>query len=134
MIAEKGMAVALVCAALWGCAAQQRAETAKRAQTELVGISKGDLLACAGAPIRTASSGDTEVFTYVGGGDSVIAGGGGASSAGGGVATVQRRYCEVTFVIRSGRVEKVNYAGRTGGLVTEGEQCAFVVQNCIAAK
>lgn len=124
----------LVCAALLGCAAQQRAETAKRAQTELVGMSKGDLLACAGAPVRSASSGDTEVVTYVGGGDSIVAGGGAASSAGGGVAAIQRRYCEVTFVLRSGRVKKVNYAGRTGGLVTEGEQCAFVVQNCIAAK
>ncbi len=124
----------LLIAVLSGCAAQQRAETAKRAQIELVGMSKAALLSCAGAPVRTASSGDTEVMTYVGGGDSIVAGGGAASTAGGGVATVQRRYCEVSFILRSGRVEKVNYAGRTGGLVAEGEQCAFVVQNCVAAK
>jgi len=134
MRTNNAVLLALAITTLSGCVAQQRAETAKRAQTELVGISKADLLACAGAPVRSASSGDTEVMTYVGGGDSIIVGGGAASTAGGGVATVQRRYCEVSFVLRSGRVEKINYAGRTGGLVTGGEQCAFVVQNCVAAK
>jgi len=26
--------------------------------------------------------------------------------------------------------DRVNYSGPTGGLITEGEQCAFAVQNC----
>lgn len=134
MDTNSAVVLVLISGALWGCAAQQRAETAKRAQAELIGLSKADLLACAGAPVRVASSSNTEVLTYIGGGDSTIIGGGAASTTGGGVATALRRYCEVTFVMRGGRVEKVNYAGRTGGLITEGEQCAFVVQNCVSAK
>ncbi len=43
----------------------------------------------------------------------------------------QRRYCEVTFVLDNGVVKKVNYQGRTGGLISKGEQCAFVVENCV---
>jgi len=34
-------------------------------------------------------------------------------------------------VLRDGIVEKVNYTGRTGGYATQGEQCAFVVENCV---
>lgn len=128
------VAIVLLLVALAGCAAQQRAETAKRAQSELVGMSKAELLACAGAPVRAAMAGDTEVLTYVGGGDSTVVGAGAASSVGGGVASVHRRYCEVTFVLKTGRVEKINYAGRTGGLITQGEQCAFVVENCMYGK
>lgn len=37
----------------------------------------------------------------------------------------------MTFVIDEDKVIKVNYAGRTGGYATAGEQCAFVVQNCV---
>ena len=112
-------------AALFGCAtaSQNRAELAQRAQSELVGMSKTDLLSCAGAPLRSEKAGEVEVLTYVGGGDLV-----------GGPDFAQRRYCEVSFVMRMGRVDKINYAGRTGGLITKGEQCAFVVENCMRSK
>jgi hypothetical protein len=73
-----------------------------------------------------------EFLTYAGGGDSVgYVGGGAGSSGGGGVIALNKRYCEVTFVLRNGIVEKVNYSGRTGGLITKGEQCGFVVENCL---
>ena len=32
--------------------------------------------------------------------------------------------------MNNGYVSRVNYSGPTGGLITEGEQCAFAVQNC----
>jgi hypothetical protein len=35
----------------------------------------------------------------------------------------------VTMV--NGRVDRVNYLGPTGGLLTAGEQCAYVVQACV---
>ena len=57
----KWWAVAAV--ALAACASPQ-AEQALRAQTALVGMSKGDLLACAGVPERTAASGGVEYLTY----------------------------------------------------------------------
>lgn len=117
---------------LCSCAAKERASTAQRAQGELVGLKKAEILACAGAPARAATADDVEVLTYVGGGDSRgVATGVGGPGVGTAVLTTHRRYCEATFVLRNGVVEKINYSGRTGGLATKGEQCAFVVQNCV---
>lgn len=121
---------------LLGCAntAFHRAELAKRAQTELIGMPKLDLLSCAGAPSRSERVGDVEFLTYVSGGDTTGYVAGGADSGGGSAVSMSRRYCEVTFVIRDGVVSKVNYTGRTGGLLTKGEQCGFVVENCLEDK
>ena len=107
--------------AVAACSSFGRADLANRAQTELVGLSTEQLLACAGAPDRRAMSGETEVLTY-------------------GVRTQTQaskdhpgstRFCEATFVIRDGRVSKVSYRGKTGGWLTSGEQCGYVVQNCV---
>ena len=117
-----------------GCANSKfhRAEVAKAAQTQLIGLSRKDVLSCAGAPVREAKDDDIEFLTYVAGGDSTGAAVGVANSSTG-VASVSshRRYCEVTFVLQRGVVTKINYSGRTGGYATAGEQCAFVVQNCM---
>ena len=131
-----------------GCAIH-RASVASRAQKEMIGMSKRNLLACAGTPARAAVAGGTEFLTYVSGGDTVGSvntystghgsytyhGGGYGSgtyqSYGGGVVSTERRYCEVTFVLEDGVVSKINYSGRTGGLLTKGEQCAFAVENCL---
>jgi hypothetical protein len=43
----------------------------------------------------------------------------------------KHRYCEVTFVLDDDKIVKVGYTGRTGGYATSGEQCAFVVANCV---
>lgn len=127
--------VSLVIAALLaGCASTKfgRADLAERAKVGLIGKSKKDILMCAGVPVRSEQAENMEFMTYYSGGDSdaYVAGGAG-SSAGGGAVSVKKRYCEVTFILSNGIVEKVNYAGRTGGLITEGEQCAFVLQNCL---
>jgi hypothetical protein len=121
--------------ALLGCASHQRAAVAERARSEMVGMSKADLLACTGAPLRTASADDIEVLTYAGGGDgtsAAVANTSGSATTAAGVS--HRHYCEVSFVLKGGVVARVNYAGRTGGLLTKGEQCAFVVENCVAEK
>ena len=127
----------LVLLLLVGCAGSKfhRAEVATRAKTELVGMSKKNLLSCAGVPVRSQQVEDMEFLTYVGGGDSVGYAGGvaGPSTASGGIVT-HKRYCEVTFVLKAGKVEKVNYTGRTGGWATKGEQCAFVIENCLQSK
>lgn len=129
------LALLVVATLLSGCASTKfgRADFAERAKVELVGKSKKDILTCAGVPVRSQQADNMEFLTYYSGGDSdaYVAGGAG-SSAGGGAVSVKKRYCEVTFILRDGMVEKVNYAGRTGGLITEGEQCAFVLQNCLA--
>jgi hypothetical protein len=110
----------------------ERAAVAKTAQTQMVGMSRHDVLLCAGVPERETKDGTTDFMTYVGGGDSTSAAVATANgSSGVAVGVRQHRYCEVTFVLDDDKVVKVNYAGRTGGYATHGEQCAFVVQNCV---
>ncbi len=123
--------VRLVLAALClsACATQHRASVASRAQTELVGMSKKDLLQCAGVPVRQDRVDDLEFLTYAGGGDSTTAAV--ATSDYSAVSKTHRRYCEATFVLKDGLVQKVNYQGRTGGWLSKGEQCAFIVENCL---
>lgn len=121
----------IMCAVLSGCSIQ-RAGEAKRAKVELVGMSQERILSCMGVPVAEKTLGQTTVWQYFSGGDSravVTAQQLGQTT----IATLnrKRRYCEVNLVMRSGVVEAVNYSGRTGGLVTQGEQCAFAVQNCL---
>jgi len=131
---KHALVLLVVATLLAGCASTKfsRADLAERAKVELIGKSKKDILICAGAPVRSQQAENMEFMTYYSGGDSnAYVVGGADSSTGGGAVSVKKRYCEVTFVLRDGMVEKVNYAGRTGGLITEGEQCAFVLQNCL---
>lgn len=123
------MPLVLACVALSGCAAAQRASIAREAQTELIGMPKRDLLMCAGAPERQTTVDDVEVWTYTGGGDSRSV----AVATSNHVAfgTTTRRYCEASFVIQDDKVVKLTYKGRTGGRSTKGEQCAFIVENCL---
>jgi hypothetical protein len=115
-----------------GCAFR-RAAIANRAQTELVGMSKKDLFLCAGVPLRQERVEDLEFLTFAGGGDSVGSATAISTSPDTAVAFGRstRRYCEATFVLKNGVVQKVNYQGRTGGLLTKGEQCAFIVEDCV---
>ncbi len=111
-----------------------RANMAKRPKKEMIGMSKVNLLACAGAPMRSAVVHGVEYLTYGGGGD--IHGNVNIRPSGygryRGSYSSNRRYCEVTFVFQNDAVVKINYSGRTGGLLTKGEQCAFVVENCLS--
>lgn len=129
------LAISIIAVLLTGCVQtrSERADIANRAKQSLVGMSRRDLLSCAGVPTRQATDGATEFLTYVGGGDSegVAVMPSGSSVA---VASSHRRYCEATFVIENGAVTKVNYAGRTGGTSTKGEQCYFIVEDCVGTK
>jgi hypothetical protein len=55
-----------------GCANNkfQRAEVARTAQTQMIGMSRHDLLMCAGVPIREIKDGTTDFMAYSGRGDS----------------------------------------------------------------
>lgn len=118
-----------------GCARTKfgRASLANKAKVELIGKTKKEILLCAGVPNRSEKADNIEFLTYVSGGDSrgSIRSSRNSSSRRSSV-SVKKRYCEVTFIFDSGIVEKVNYSGRTGGLATRGEQCAFVLQNCVS--
>ena len=127
----------LVAGVTVGACEIQRAQEASDAQASMVGMSKEQVLACMGSPVNAAMTGGTEVWTYDSGNgrtDTI-----GAANAWGGwghafgiaSSTSTSRYCKVNVVMTGGRVSRVNYTGPTGGLLTEGEQCAFAVQNCL---
>ena len=94
----------------------ERAELAQRARTELLGLSKIELLTCAGVPVRSAAEGTLEFLSY------------GPSSYGWGGA------CVVTFVLKDDAVKTISYSGRTGRRSQNGEQCAYAVANCLATR
>jgi hypothetical protein len=115
---------------LAGCAVQ-RAETARNAQVQMIGLPKERVLACMGVPANKMEVGATEVWAYNSGNGqtegSVFASGGNGFASGFGVTT--QRFCN-SIVMTKDSVSAVNYSGPTGGLLTAGEQCAFAVQNC----
>ncbi len=91
----------------------ERAELAERAKTELVGLSKIELLTCAGVPVRSMTEDKLEFISYGSSGYS------------------RRGSCVVTFVLRDAVVESVAYTGRTSRRGKNDEQCAYTVANCL---
>jgi hypothetical protein len=131
MMMSKTISGLLAVVLLSGCAVQ-RAETARNAKVQMVGLPKEKVLACMGVPAKTMTVGQTEVWAYLSGnghseGSAVVSGDNGIAS---GFAVSSRRFCNVSIVMTNGAVSEVNYSGPTGGLLTAGEQCAFAVQNC----
>jgi hypothetical protein len=141
-------AMGMVCLFFTGCAIQ-RAQVAKDAQSNMIGLTKGEVLACMGPPIQKVAEQGTEVWAYGSGdgrvtvstfasanGSAQVTGGPGyahvtGSSFGSSTGVASRRFCAINVVMQNDRVSKVNYSGPTGGLVTEGEQCAYAVKNCV---
>ena len=131
-----------------GCAVE-RAQVAADAQGKMVGMTKEQVLACMGPPANKAAEGATEVWSFDSGngrtdihtfGQSTTSASaygngnyatGSASSMGSGFGVATRRFCRVNVVMTGGRVSNVNYSGPTGGLLTQGEQCAYAVSNCV---
>jgi outer membrane protein assembly factor BamE (lipoprotein component of BamABCDE complex) len=115
----------------------ERAEVATQAKAQMIGMSKEQVLACMGAPSQHAAVGQTEVWSYPSGGDTTtFSTANGSIDAAGNASAFEtshsaHRYCVVNVVITAGKVSAVNYNGRTGGWASQGEQCAFAVQNCV---
>lgn len=103
---------------LLSACAFQRTDMAYRAKSELIGMSREDLVMCAGVPIKQEKIDDVEFLTYSGGGENDVA-------------RILDYYCEATFTLKDGIVKKITYHGRTGGLLTKDEQCAFIIENCL---
>jgi len=106
----------------------------------MIGMTKEKVLACMGAPTQQAAAGETEVWSYPSGGDTSSFGSATASTNPyvpfgethvSGSSHHVHLYCVVNIVMAGGRVTAVNYTGRTGRRATQGEQCAFAVQNCV---
>jgi hypothetical protein len=125
-----GLLMVLFLVGLGGCSSQtgqrhvargeravERAALAGRARSELVGRSKGDILACAGTPVATQNEGALEVLEY--------------QRAGEDDHPWFSRECKAKFTFEAGRLTRLDYEGWTGGPLTRGEQCAFVVRSCM---
>lgn len=119
-----------------GACSIQRAQEAAKAKATMVGMTKEQVLSCMGSPANAAKAGGVEVWTFNSGNGQTDTFG--TASAWGspwyasafGTSTSTSRYCKVDIVMNRGRVSRVNYSGPTGGLLTEGEQCAYAVDNC----
>jgi hypothetical protein len=111
------------------CASQSMrdSDAAFIAQAELVGLSRAQVIACAGKPDSSVTKGDAESLTYS------ASSGETAMTVGGRGALLENapRSCKVVFGLRRGYVEGVEYVGaRTGGLLTPGEECLPIVRKC----
>ena len=118
-----------------GCAAYERADQAKKVQSQLVGKRKDEVRACAGPPRRRDVRDDIEVWVYETGDDDVRRGPDPSATGTFGVPSpsrvIPRRYCVARVFMRNGRVSRVTYSGTTGGVFSRGEQCAFVLGSCL---
>jgi hypothetical protein len=98
----------------------------------MVGMSKQQILQCMGAASNVQTVGSIESWKYFSGGESFattnISGNGNFATASTNVAT---RYCVINITFSNDVVTNVSYSGRTGGLLSQGEQCAYAVANCV---
>ena len=133
--------LAAMCGLIVSSCAVMRAKEANDAQVTMVGLSKEQILACMGVPAAKAVEGATEVWSYNSGNGQTVGFGSSSASVSGGRGyasgygfssmVTQQRFCTVNVTMLNGRVDRINYVGPTGGLITQGEQCAFAIDNCV---
>ena len=131
------MTIVLGAAMLSACAIQ-RAKIAERAKTDMIGLTKSEILTCMGQPDSRRGGEDFEEWTYsrsdapgVGSFGSGRIGPDSDNGIGNDTRTTARgRYCVATVSFRRDSVSSVRFSGTTGGIVTRDEQCAFLVSAC----
>jgi hypothetical protein len=130
LAARCGLAVlllSLVAACTWG-----RSQDAKEARTKLVGMSRSEIIACAGNPKTTIRDGSREYLAYVAGSpDYDLVLGVKPNEVQKLTGTARPVNCKVRFMLRDDVVESVSYTGNTGGLLTRDSACAAVVRRCL---
>ena len=98
-----------------GCVFERMA-IAEQAKKDLIGLTKKDLYLCAGVPVRATILEDLEILEYV-------------------TTKIYGSFsedCTVFFTLQDGIVRSIRYSDPSGGLTTEGHQCAFVVRDCLS--
>jgi hypothetical protein len=123
---------ALLLATLLGACATGEARTAGEARNQLVGLSRTDLMMCAGFPTKTEQVGPQhELMTY----ERDTKDGGGVNLAlpviGGVSYTGQGGYCHATFEIVDGAVARLGYAGDNDQPGAPNATCAPLVRDCL---
>ena len=131
------LAASVLLVVLSACSSFQRADDAAAAKTQMIGLSREDVLACMGIPKKKAQEGGTEVWSYPstnGRGDSsgdIFKTTGYVHSSG----SHERSFCTVNVVMKDGVVKAVRYNGPTSSVFyTQDDQCGFAVENCVSSK
>ena len=131
--ARCGLAVLLLSLAAgctWG-----RSQDAKEARTKLVGMSRAEIITCAGKPRTTIRDGNREYLAYFAGSpDYDLVLGVKPNEVQKITGTARPVNCKVRFLLRDGNVESVSYTGNTGGLFTRDSACAAIVRRCLPPK
>jgi hypothetical protein len=95
----------------------QRSDEASQAKTELIGMTRANVESCMGAPFDAESDGTTATLTY-----------------NSNHRPEEKLFCKVDIDIDKGIVSRVRYSGWTGGMLSRDEQCAPIVEKCLAPR
>jgi hypothetical protein len=117
----------LACAFLGACAVRD-SEIARRAQTQLLGLSEVDLESCLGAPDERQSFGKTDVLTYYATSTSNISY---SIPVIGGIGVTNGAYCHATIRVDNDRVTRVLYSGEKNATFAPDAYCAPISRTCL---
>lgn len=125
-------AILIAAVATAGCTGFERAETAAKAKHSMIGMTKEQVLTCMGPPARQASAGTTDAWAYASDDGATY-----GKISGDRVTTFGDGQCIVNVLFERDRVSSVKYLGQTStagtltGAITEDDQCAYAVKQCI---
>jgi len=126
--------VLLSCALLLGACASPLDQVAERARTEMIGLTEAQLKACAGEPTATNREGAVDIWSYfreTSRSATAISDVGYTPTNRGETTYDYFRYCEATFLLQGGRVQAVEFRGRTATGREIMEPCGAIVERCV---
>jgi hypothetical protein len=108
-----------MCLVLASCGSIAEDSAAGRAQTEMIGMSKAQVLACMGPAERTAAEGTLEVWQYNVGEVTGFRG------------NVAQSACQVDVQWGAGKVASVSYRTQNARLLAPNALCGQAVARCL---
>ena len=120
---KKIIVLSLCCLTMLSCGIAKK-DRVDQAQSELVGMSRRDLLSCAGRPAKKERLGNREIFSYAG-----KAAPNQPSSAAG--SSPSQESCEVFFTLENEIVKSVECKGQFSSKLAKEQSCLSVLDNCI---
>jgi hypothetical protein len=118
-----------------GCASPLE-RVADRARTEMIGMSDTQLKACAGEPTALNRENGIDLWSYfreTARSATMVSDIGYTPTNRAETSYDYFRYCEATFALQNGRVQGVEFRGRTATGREIMEPCGAIVQRCVAA-
>lgn len=119
---------------LLGACASPLERVADRARTEMIGMSESQLKACAGEPTALNRENGIDLWSYfreTARSAATISDIGYTPTNRAETSYDYFRYCEATFALQNGRVQSVEFRGRTATGREIMEPCGAIVQRCV---